>query len=263
MKEQGDYLVCENGQCPAVIENKLIHFVSKKAMNIEFLGEKSIKKFYRWNWLKSYSDIYDLKDRDLRDKEGFGEKSCQLLAKSLEKSKRTTLSRFLFALGIPLVGEQTAQTISSALYKKRGKPSDFNILSLLSVLRTLSQEELEELHDIGPLVACSFKKAFENQELIQDLSALHERGLYFVPPEKSKALLLGLTFVVSGSLPISRSDIKAQIEQLGGRFSSQVSQKTSFLIEGEKPGSKKEKALKLSVPILSYEAFLRKFIRRI
>ena len=261
VEEQGDYLICVNSHCPAVIENKLIHFASKKAMNIELLGEKSIKKFFSWNWLKSYADIYDLKEKNLKEKEGFGEKSCQLLINSLEKSKKTTLPKFLFALGIPLVGEQTAQTISETLYKKYTKATELNISSLIPILKSFSKEELEELTDIGPLVAQSFKKAFENEELIKDLSALHEKGIYFIPPEKTKNLLLGMTFVATGSFPISRSDIKAQIEQLGGRLSSQVSQKTSFLIEGEKPGSKKEKALKLSIPILTYEDFLRKFIR--
>ena len=262
VKEHGDYLLCENNRCSAVVENKLIHFASKRAMNIEFLGVKSIKKFYSWNWLSSYSDIYDLKNKDLKNKEGFGDKSYQLLLESLNKSKKTKLSRFLFALGIPLVGEQTAQKISEKTYEKfKGKKLD--ILSTLSVWKTFSKEELEEVPDIGPLVANSFFKALEDKSLIKDLEALHKRGLYFIPEEKGQSSLKGLTFVITGSLPIPREEAQAQIEKLGGRVSSQVSSKTNFLIEGEKPGSKKEKALSLSVPILSYEEFLRKFVRAI
>ena len=262
VREQGDYLLCENRQCPAVIEGKLIHFAGKKAMNIEFLGQKSIKKFYSWDWLKSYSDIYDLKDRDIKNKEGFGDKSCQLLADSLEKSKKISLPRLLFALGIPLVGEQTAQKISETIYDKlKGRKLD--ILSALSVIKKLSKEELEAVPDIGPLAAGSFKQAFENQELIKDLEGLHKRAVYLSAVKIKQKTLEGLTFVITGSLSIPRSKLKEQIEGLGGRLSSQVSQGTSFLIEGEKPGSKKEKALNLSVPILSYEEFLRKFFRTV
>ena len=258
VREQGDYLVCTNSRCPAVIENKLIHFASKRAMNIEFLGQKSIKKFFAWNWLNSYSDIYDLQNKDIKSKEGFGAKSYQLLVESLNKSKKTSLSRFLFALGIPLVGEQTAKNLSEKIY---GKNQDINILSCLSILRQLPQEELEDIIDIGPLVAQSVKKAFENPELIEDLKRLHKKGVHFIPTEKSKDLLKGLSFVMTGSFPISRRELKKQIESLGGKVNSQVSKKTSFLIEGEKPGSKKERALNSSVPILNYTAFLRKFIR--
>ncbi|MDE0092685.1 MAG: NAD-dependent DNA ligase LigA, partial [Oligoflexia bacterium] len=230
--------------------------------DIEFLGQKSVKKFCQWAWLKSYSDIYDLKNKDLKNQEGFGEKSYRLLVESLDKSKKTTLSRLLFALGIPLVGEQTAQKISEKIYEKYKKP-DLDILSALSFLKTISQEELEDISDIGPLVASSLKNAFENQELVEDLKGLHDRGVHFTQKEDKKDLLKDLVFVITGSFPISRSKIKNQIESLGGRVSSQVSGKTSFLIEGKKPGSKKEKALNLSVPILSYEDFLGKFLGRL
>ena len=258
VREQGDYLLCESRKCPAVLENKFLHFASKKAMNIEFLGTKSVKKFYSWNWLNCYSDIYDLRDKDLKNKEGFGEKSYQLLVESLDKSKKTTLSRFLFALGIPLVGEQTAQKISEKVYEK-GKNRELDILSALSILKMISKEELENIPDIGPLAASSLKQAFEDQKLIADLEGLYKRGISFTRPQKKKAILKGLTFVITGSFPIARLEIKEKIESLGGKVSSQVSQKTDFLIEGKKPGSKKEKSLSLSVPILTYEDLLRKF----
>ena len=262
VRNQGDYLLCENSQCPAVVESKLLHFSSKKAMNIEFLGTKSVKKFYSWNWLNSYSDIYDLKDKDLKNQEGFGEKSYQLLVESLDKSKKTTLARFLFALGIPLVGEQTAQKISEKVYEK-SEGKNLDILSALSILKTLTKEELEAVPDVGPLVADSFIKALENEELIKDLEGLHKRGVHFISAEKKQETLKDLTFVITGSFPLSRSEIKAQIESLGAKVSSQVSGKTSFLIGGDNPGSKKEKALNLSIPILDYEEFLRKFVRSV
>ena len=262
LKEQGDYLLCVNSFCSAVVENKLLHFASKKAMNIEFLGVKSIKKFHSWNWLNCYSDIYDLKDKDLKNKEGFGGKSYQLLVESLDKSKKTKLSRFLFALGIPLIGEQTALKISENTSEKL-KTEKLDILSTLSIWRTFSKEELEEVPDIGPLVADSFLKALKNENLIKDIEGLHKRGIHFIQEEKQESLLKGLTFVITGSLPIPRHEAQRQIEKLGGRLRAEVSSKTSFLIAGEKPGSKKDKALSLSVPILNYEEFLRKFVRAV
>ena len=139
LKQQGDYLVCQNTECPAIRENKLVHFASKRAMNIEFLGEKSLKKFYEWGWLNSYSDIYDLKDKPLIDKEGFGEKSRDLLIKSLDKSKKTELSRFLFALGISLIGEQTAQKISEKIYEIFEKKKEEQELDLKKALPLLQK----------------------------------------------------------------------------------------------------------------------------
>ncbi|MCY4321168.1 MAG: NAD-dependent DNA ligase LigA [Bdellovibrionaceae bacterium] len=257
--ENGDYLFCGNSKCPAVMENKLIHFASKKAMNIEFLGVKSIKKFYKLKWLNSYSDIYDLKDKDLKNQEGFGKKSFQLLINSLEKSKKTTLARFLFALGIPLVGEQTAQKMSDEVYKKYKNKKNLDILSALLILKEFCKQELESVPDIGPIVASSFIRAFKNQNLIKDLKELHNKGIGFIPVETKKEVLKGLNFVITGSFSFPRSKIKSQIENLGAKVSSQISKKTSFLIEGEKPGSKKEKAFRLSVPILNYKEFLRKF----
>ena len=255
-QEQGDYLFCNFPLCPAVIENKLIHFCSKKAMNIEFLGEKSIKRFYEWGWLKNYSDIYDLKDKNLIEKEGFGLKSYKLLLESLEKSKKISLNRLIFALGIPLIGEKTAQIISQCIYEKR---KDLDLPTAVSLLEALSIEELETIKDIGPLAAKSFKSAFEKKELLEDLKGLCQRGLYLSQSRKDS--LKGLSFVITGRLPRPRLELQAKIENLGGTVNSQVSSQTSFLIAGEKPGAKKQKALSLSIPILDYEDFLNRFFR--
>ncbi|MBC6414811.1 MAG: NAD-dependent DNA ligase LigA [Bdellovibrionales bacterium] len=255
-KEQGDYLVCTNQQCPSIIENKFIHFSSKKAMNIEFLGVKSLKKFCKWGWLKKYSDIYDLVNKPIKEKEGFGEKSYQLIVKSLEKSKKVSLQRFLFALGIPLIGEETAGKISEVIYSKT---VNLNLLKALSFLKNLSQEELEAISDIGPLVAQSFKKTFENKELIEDIEALHSKGLNLLPKPEKNNQLQGLNFVITGKLKIPRDSLKLQIIREGGKVLSQISSQTSYLISGENSGSKKQKALKLSIPILSYKELLIKF----
>ena len=297
LKPKGDYLVCPNNNCPAVRINKFIHFVSKKAMNIESLGEKSLKKFYKWHWLNSYSDIYKLKDhKELKDKEGFGEKSYNLLIKSVEKSKKTELSRLLFALGIPLIGEETAKKISAKIYEKakdlNNQPEekntkktsakvhekaknldtqseeknamtnykttkDLDIQKALPLLQNMSIEEWESLADIGPLAAQSLQSAFKNKDLIRDLKELHNQGVRFFKRETKSHVLNGQSFVITGKLEEPREKIKKLIEDNGGKWLSQISPKTDFLLLGESPGSKKEKALKMGVKTLTWEDFLK------
>ena len=256
LKQQGDYLVCQNSECSAIKESRLIHFASKKAMNIEFLGEKSIRKFCQWGWLNCFSDIYDLKDKPLKEKEGFGKKSHDLLIKSLENSKKTKLSRLLFALGIPLIGEQTAQRISEKIYEMYGE-EDLDILKTLPLLQNITKEEMESITDIGPLVAQSFQSAFKNKNLIFDLQKLHAHDIHFIENQKTSGDLKGVCFVITGTLPEPREAIKQRIEKNGGRVISQISQKTDFLLEGDNPGSKKEKAYSLGVKIITWKDFLK------
>jgi len=256
VKAQGDYLVCPNEDCPAVKLNKWIHFASKKGMNIDFLGEKSLEKFAQWAWLKSYSDIYDLKDKPIQDKEGFGEKSYQLLVKSLEKSKKVSLKKFLFALGIPLIGEETAGKISEKLYEKE---SPLDLRQVLSLIKNLSLEELEAIPDVGTLVAQSFKQAFEKPALLEDIEALAKRGISLTTPQLKTGRLKNRSFVITGTFPVSRSQLKAKIEQEGAKVLSQVSSKIDFVIVGEKAGSKKQKALDLNLTLLTYEDCLNRF----
>ena len=253
---KGDYLVCQNLKCSAVAENKLQHFVSKKAMDIEFLGKKSLRKFYKWGWLNNYSDIYALKDKPLENKEGFGEKSHRLLIQNLEKSKKSSLPRLIFALGIPLVGEQTAQKISATIYEKY-KGQDLDIEKALPLLQSLTIEDLESIADIGPLVAHSFEAAFRDPELIIDLKNLHKQGVRLIKKDKQGKAFEGMSFVITGTLPESRTAVIKRIEGQGGRVTSQVSQKTSFLLAGEKPGSKKQKARQLGIKALNWVDFLR------
>lgn len=255
LEAQGDYLLCRNTECPAVKENKFIHFVGKRAMDIEFLGKKSLRKFYEWGWLNNYSDIYDLKDRPLKDKEGFGDKSYELLVRSLDKSKKTELSRLIFGLGIPLIGEQTAQKISERIYNIYGK-NDLNIKKALSLIKNMKQEDLEDIEDIGPLAAKSFQQAFQNKNLLSDLQSLHDKGIRFLKKQELQESLKGLIFVITGTLPESRESVKKRIQLKGGRVASQISQKTDFLLIGKKPGSKQSKAQELGLKVINWNEFL-------
>ena len=256
LKNQGDYRICSNTQCPAVKKNKFIHFASKKAMDIESLGKKSLRKFYEWGWLNSYSDVYDLKDKPLKDKEGFGKKSYDLLVKSLDESKKTHLARLLFAIGIPLIGEQTAQKISEKIYEIY-KKEDLDIQKALPILQNMTKEDLESIRDIGPLAAQSFQLAFENKELVFDLQKLHTRGIHFVQKQKGSKALKGVVFVITGTFSEPREQIKKMVEERGGRVLSQISQKTSFLLEGRNPGSKRKKAQDMGVKIINWDDFLK------
>ena len=259
LRERGDYLICPNIECPAIKENKLIHFASKQAMNIEHLGAKSLKKFYEWGWLKSFSDLYELKGKPFADKEGFGEKSYNLLMRSLETSKKTELSRFLFALGIPLIGEQAAQKISEKVYETLEKRDEAktDLKTILNLLQNITEEELEKITDIGHLSALSFKEAFQNKELISDIQRLSEQGIHFIRPNFHKGPLNGLNFVLTGTLPEPREILKKKIEERGGQVLPQISKRVDFLIEGDNPGSKKKKAQNMNIKVLSWENFLR------
>jgi len=252
----GDYLRCKNNQCDSIQERSLIHFASKGAMNIEFLGEKNIKKFYKWGWLGSFSSFYELPTRPLVNKEGFGEKSFELLLNSLKKSKKTTLPKLLFALGIPHIGEQTAQRISEYVLSSV-KQDSYSIQSVLPILQNLKLEDLMGISDIGNAVATSFIKAFQNKDLIQDLSQLHKHGLHFLPQQKGHKLK-GLQFVITGTFEIKRDQIQHLIETQGGKVVKQMSQKINYLLVGENPGSKKRKAEKLKIPLLSWNQFKKR-----
>ena len=257
---QGDELMCKNPHCPAVKKSRFIHFASKKAMNIEFLGEKSLKKFYQWGWLKNYSDFYELKNKPITDKEGFGEKSYSLLVESLEKSKKTKLSNLIFALGIPLIGEQSANKISEQIDKisKKQKLENINIKTALPLLKNISLEELEGL---GPMAGRSFKTAFENKDLLLDLEKLHEKGVRFLKTKNHEGSLSGWTFAITGKLPLAREKIKEMIIKEGGRMTSQISRKTDFLLVGDKSGSKKRKAQTLGLKTLDWDGFLKMVYR--
>ena len=249
----GDYLRCQNVFCDSIRERSLIHFASKKAMNIEFLGEKNIKKFYQWGWLPNFSSFYDLPNKPLAEQEGFGEKSYDLLLKSLENSKQTTLPKLLFSLGIQNIGEQTAQRISETVCKNL-PPKNYNLKTIIPLLQKLKEEDLVEITDIGPTVAKSFINAFQNKNLIKDLTNLEKKGCTFIKEIKGTKLQ-GLQFVITGTFDIKRKEVEDLIKQQGGHVVAQISQKTNYLLIGNQPGSKKEKAKKLNIPLLQWEEF--------
>jgi len=238
---QVDYY-CMNPHCPARKIEGLCHFVSRKAMNIDGLGERIIEDFFNLGFIKKSSDIYNLKyHRDsLTELEGYGDKSIDNLLEAIENSKKNSLERLIFALGIPNVGEKTAKILAMEY-------------ETLDNLIEASEDNLTGIYDIGGIIAKSIVEFFEkesNKELIKELKE-HGLNMSYTGEKKQVAEdFNGKTFVITGTLTkYTRDEVEERIELLGGKASSSVSKKTSALILGENPGSKYEKARQLEIPI--------------
>ncbi len=239
---------CINMNCPAQVQERIIHFASRAAMNIEGLGEKTVELLYSNGLIKSFIDIYKLKKEDLLKLPRFADKSAQNLIEAIEASKKTTLGRFLFAIGILHVGEYVAKLLARSFKN-------------LEDLYHIKKEKLMEIPQIGEKIARSIYEFFNNPENIKTLETMKKMGLRITNPDYTqraeKRPLDGLTFVITGTLPKPRKEIEDLIESLGGHVSSSVSKSTDYLIAGEEPGSKLEKARTLGVKIISYEEFLK------
>lgn len=240
---------CINMNCPAQVQERIIHFASRGAMNIEGLGEKTVELLYSKGLIKNFIDIYKLKKEDLLNLPRFADKSAQNLIDAIEASKHTTLGRFLFAIGILHVGEYVAKVIARHFKD-------------IEDLYNIKMEKLTEIPQIGEKIARSIYEFFNNPENIKTLETMKKTGLRVTNPDfsgrlKKKGPLDGLTFVITGTLPKPRKEIEDLIESLGGHVSSSVSKGTSYLIVGEEPGSKLEKAKALGVKTISYEEFLK------
>jgi DNA ligase (NAD+) len=239
---------CVNPICPSVIIESLKHFVSRKAMNIDKLGSKIIERFVVEGIVKSFSDIYRIKKEQLLNLERFGDKSVDNLIKSIEGSKNPTLDRFIYSLGIRFVGEQTAKALA-----KRFKTLDEFLDS--------NFESLVDIDDVGPKVAESITRALESNFIKNEIRNLIDLGIVIKQKSKPSVELgagfadefLGLTFVITGTLPVPRTEASDFIEARGGKISSSVSKKTSYVLAGESAGSKLDKATELGVKILTWE----------
>ena len=235
-------LRCTNSLCPARIKESLKHFVSRRAMNLDRLGEKLIESLVDNGLVYSFSDIYKLTTEKISQLERQGAKSTQNILASIEKSKHTTLARFIFALGIRFVGEQTAKTLAQHY-------------GSIDKLLDATDSELQELDDIGPKVAHSIVVAIRNPQLINEIHQLLKSGVQFQSPaiRSHGNPLSKKKFVITGTLPVPREQVKELIEQHGGQTLSSVSKKVDFLVAGSDAGAKLEKAQSLGVQIISWE----------
>lgn len=238
---------CNNPACTAQIVERIIHFVSKDAMDIKSFGDANIRKFYELNLLHNIPEIYQLDFDTIGKLEGFGKKSVDNLKAAIEASKQQPLYRLIYALGIRYVGETTAKTIASQIH---------HILDLVE----LSEEQLQSFEDVGVKVAKSISHYFndaKNIQLIKDLEAL---GLNMIQTNTTAVdgNLSGLNFLFTGTLTqLKRSEAEAMVEAKGGHILSGVSSKLNYLVVGEDAGSKLEKAKKIaSIKIITEAEFV-------
>ncbi len=237
---------CSNKNCFAMRRREIIHFVSKAAFDIDGLGEKIIDQLIQEGLIKDVADLFVLKEGDLEPLERFAEKSASNIIKSISARKEISLGRFLFALGIRHVGELSAQDLAEHF-------------GSLEKIKKTSLEELENIEGVGEKVAKSIYVWFHNKKNLNFLKRLKDVGITIKPPEvKKKGELAGKTFVLTGSLEkYSRDDAKRVIQSLGGKVSTSVSRSTDFVVAGNKPGSKYDKAKKLGIKTIDEFEFLK------
>ncbi|OQW47814.1 MAG: DNA ligase (NAD(+)) LigA [Proteobacteria bacterium SG_bin7] len=230
---------CLNSLCEARLKESIKHFVGRRAMNIEKMGDKIIEALVDAGLIKSFSDIYKLTKEDFFKLERQGEKSVSNLLESIEKSRGTTLSRLIYALGIRFVGEQTAKDLASH-YK-----------TLENFLET-SEDELLSIEGIGPKVAVTVTTELKSKTFVKEVKSLDKQLRLETAPKPESTKLVGKTFLITGTLPIKRDDAKGIIEKNGGKIVSSVSKNLDYLVVGDDPGSKLEKANSLGIKILSW-----------
>jgi DNA ligase (NAD+) len=239
--------ICTGMTCDAQIRKRITHFASKGGMNMQGLGEKMVARLADLGLLSKLSSVYELKREDLLAMERMGAKSTDNLLKEIERSKKQTLPRFLYALGIPLVGEHLARVLAENF-------------SGLDDLMQAGREDLLQINEIGPEVANSVVRFFSDEKNRQVIREMLEAGVQLQNPfrktEERRLPLQDLTFVFTGSLQRwTRNEAKALVEELGGRAASSVSRQTDYVVAGPGAGSKEEEAKKLGIPMMSEEQF--------
>ncbi len=241
---------CENGQCPARLHNRLLHYASRNAADIEGLGEKLVLQLVNAGLVRDLSDLYALNTPALLALERMGELSSQNILAAIDRSRTVPLNRFLFGLGIRHVGERTALLVAQHC-------------GTLESFLNLRDRELEAIPEVGQEIAASLRDYLADPQERAMISRLRERGLQVTPVTKPTAgALTGKTFVLTGTLDgLSRDAAEEAIQALGGKVSGSVSKKTSYVVAGADPGSKLQKAKDLGVPVID-EAALREMIAK-
>jgi len=238
---------CINPECPPQIRQRIEHFASRDAMDIEGLGEAVVDQLVSEGLIKTYADLYELEKEQLLPLERMAEKSAQNLLDAIEQSKDQSLDRVIYAMGIRFVGKTVARDLARA-FKDMDK------------LMEADEEEITSIESIGPKIAESVAAFFSKPHNKEIVESLREHGLNFKMEEKKQTSqkLEGKTFVLTGSLPsLTRKEATQLIERHGGKTTSSVSGNTDYMLAGESPGSKYDKAQQLDIPIIDQEAFLQ------
>ena len=236
---------CPNSSCPAQVVRSLIHFCSRGAMDIDGMGVSVCSLLYREGLAKSVADLYRLRPEDLMEYEGFARKKAEKLTAAIEKSKENDLWQLLFGLGIHNIGEKAAKLLA-------------NRFRTLDAIRAASEEEISSIDGFGAIMARSVAEYFSNENNQDLCRQLEELGVNTSSLQgEGGSRFEGMTFVLTGTLPtLTRSEATAIIERNGGKTSSSVSKKTTYVLAGEEAGSKLTKANQLGIPVISESEFL-------
>ncbi len=249
VREEGeaDYRCTGGLFCGAQRKQAILHFAQRRAVEVEGLGDKLVEQLVDAGLVKTLPDLYRLGFAALAQLDRMADKSAQNIVSALEKSKQTTLPRFLFGLGIRHVGETTAKDLARHF-------------GSLDRIMAASTEQLLDVNDVGPVVAQSVRTFFDqphNREVVEQLRAC---GLHWdegEPAERAPQPLAGKTFVLTGTFPtLSREQAKERLEAAGAKVAGSVSKKTSYVVAGAEAGSKLDKAVELGVPVLDEAGML-------
>lgn len=248
IREEGEAAVrCVNPECPAQLLRNVIHFCSRDAMDIEGLGDALVEKFIAENLISNVADIYDITAGEIMMLEGHQEKSAKNLVEAIGRSKKNDLSRLLFALGIRHIGQKAAKLLSEYFG---------DIDSIIAA----SEEETAEIDGFGGIMAKSAAEFFSMTQTADLIERLKAAGVNMksLKGKSDDQRFAGLTFVLTGTLPtLSRKEATEIIENLGGKASSSVSKKTSYVVAGEEAGSKLQKATDLGIPVITQDDLLK------
>jgi DNA ligase (NAD+) len=238
---------CTNPSCPAQLRERLTHYASREAMDIEGLGKKRAQQLVDKGLIESIADLYQLSKDDLMSLEGYADRSAENLLREIEESKEATLDRFLYGLGIPQVGQHMARVLA----ENYGSLDD---------LIAADADEIEEIDEIGPVIAKSTAEFFVNETNRRVVEDIRNAGLKLTNPYSrgQPQPLEGLTFVFTGTLDRwTRDEVQDLIEQLGGRATSSVSGNTDYVVAGPGAGSKLEEARRQGVPVMDEDEFVK------
>lgn len=245
MSEDKKHAFCPNPNCPPQIVGRLTHFASRDAMDINGLGKKTTEQLVKTGLVENIADLYTLEKVDLLSLERYAEKSAQNLLTEIEESKDTTFSKFLYALGIPQVGEHIAQLLVKQY-------------ETLDAVKKASQQEIEGIAGIGPEIARQIVGFFDTEANVEMIKVMQEKGLTLTNEfaELERQPLEGMTFVFTGKLETwTRDEVQTLVEKHGANATSSVSSNTDYLVVGENPGSKLEKAQELDLPTMNEKEF--------